>query len=69
MLVRSPSEPGRDLHGKVVELAARMGGKRTRGDDPSDPLDIRVRDVIVALDPGHQLVPGQRVAAFVERAP
>jgi len=69
VLVRSPSEPGRDLHGTVVELAARMGRKRTRGDDPSEPLDIRVRDVIVALDPGHRLVAGHRVVAFVERVP
>ena len=69
VLVRSPSEPGRDLQGKVLELAARMGRKRTRGDDRSEPTDVRVLDVIVARDPRRPLIPGQRVATFVERAP
>lgn len=68
MLVRSPSAPDRDLHGTVLELAGRMGRNRTRGDDPSEAVNIRVRDVIVALDVGHAL-PGQRVAAFLKRAP
>lgn len=64
-IVRSPSEPGRSIHGKVVELAARMGRKRTKGDDPAEPSDLRVRDVILSLEPGHRLVAGQRVTAFI----
>jgi HlyD family secretion protein len=65
--VRSPSYPQQDIEAVVVELGQKMGRKKLRGDDPSDPVDVRVREVLLSVPDPRLLVVGQRVDAYVAR--
>lgn len=64
--VRATSHPGKDFGARVVELGQRMGRKRVKGDDSSEAVDVRVREVVLELEPTRDLLTGQRVSVFVE---
>lgn len=67
--VRATSHPGKDFGARVVELGQRMGRKKVKGDDSSEPVDVRVREVVLELDPTRELLTGQRVSVFVDPQP
>jgi HlyD family secretion protein len=43
-----------------------MGRKNIRTDDPTERIDTKILEVVIALDPAEGLVPGLRVTSFVE---
>ena len=45
-IVRVPAFPGRDFHGKVVEIGRRMGRKNVRTDDPVERNDTKILEVV-----------------------
>jgi multidrug resistance efflux pump len=53
--------PGERFSGKVVEIARRMGRRTVRVDDPVDRVDVKILEVVFALDDKPGLIPGQRV--------
>jgi HlyD family secretion protein len=59
----------RRFTGKVVELAYRMGRKTVRTDEPTERIDTTVREAVVELDDGRELVQGLRVTGFVAPGP
>lgn len=56
--------------GKVVEIGRRMGRKNVRSDDPTERIDTKILEVVIALDDpssdSRPLVPGLRVMSYVE---
>jgi ABC exporter DevB family membrane fusion protein len=58
--------PGKRFAGRVVEVGRRMGRKNIRTDDPTERIDTKILEVVIALDPAEGLVPGLRVTSFVE---
>ena len=59
----------RRFAGRVVELARRMGRKTVRTDEPTERIDTTVREVVLQLDDGAELLQGLRVIAFIEAPP
>lgn len=57
---------GRKFPGKVVEIAGRMGRKNQRTDEPTERIDTKVREVVLELEGGQELVQGLRVIGFLE---
>lgn len=51
--------------GKVVDIGRRMGRKNVRTDDPTERKDTKILEVLIELDGNDNLVPGQRVVAYV----
>jgi len=51
--------------GTVVEIARRMGRRTVRVDDPVDRIDVKILEVVFALDGKPPFVPGQRVEGVV----
>jgi multidrug resistance efflux pump len=51
--------------GKVVEVARHMGRRTVRVDDPMDRVDVKILEVVVALDGKPPLLTGQRVEGFL----
>lgn len=64
--VRVDAYPGVKFTGKVAEIGRRMGRKNVRTDDPTERLDTKILEVVVNLDDAKRLVPGLRVASFIE---
>ena len=58
----------RRFSGKVVDIARRMGRKNLRTDEPTERIDTRIREVVLELDDGHELVPGLRATATLDPA-
>lgn len=56
----------RKFAGKVVAIGERMGRKNLRTDDPTERIDTKILEVVMALDNALGLRPGQRVSAFLE---
>jgi HlyD family secretion protein len=52
--------------GHVVEIASRMGRKNVRTDEPTERIDTKIREVVIELDDGHELVQGLRVVGTLE---
>jgi ABC exporter DevB family membrane fusion protein len=61
--------PGKRFAGHVVEVGRRMGRKNIRTDDPTERIDTKILEVVVALEPAEGLVPGLRVTSFIEVGP
>jgi len=57
--------PGRRFTGRVVEIAARMGRKNVRTDDPVERLDVKILEVVLQIDEPAGLVPGIRVTGYI----
>ncbi|MBK7861862.1 MAG: efflux RND transporter periplasmic adaptor subunit [Archangiaceae bacterium] len=55
----------RRFEGRVVELAWRMGRKTVRTDEPTERIDTTVREAVVQLEAGSELVQGLRVVGYV----
>ena len=68
-LVRAVAFPGRDFPARVVEIGRRMGRKNVRSDDPAERNDTKILEVVLVLSEPRDLVVGQRVMAYVVRAP
>ena len=64
--VAAESFGDRKFSGKVVEIGRRMGRKNIRTDDPTEKIDSKILEVVIELDAGHELIPGERVKAFVK---
>ncbi len=58
----------RRFPGTVVDIARRMGRKNQRTDEPTERIDTKIREVVLELDDGHELVQGIRVAGYLEAA-
>lgn len=52
----------------VVELALRMGRKNLRTDEPTERIDTTIREVVLELEDGRELVQGLRVVGVIETA-
>ncbi len=59
----------RRFGGKVVDIGRRMGRKNVRTDEPTERLDTKILEVVVALDGGAELVPGLRVMGYIHVEP
>lgn len=55
----------RRFKGHVTQLGRRFGRKNIRTDDPLERNDTKILEVVITLDQGAELIPGQRVTAFV----
>ncbi len=55
----------RQFHGHVVEIGHRMGRKNIRTDEPTERIDTKILEVVMLLDDGAGLVPGERVMAYL----
>jgi multidrug resistance efflux pump len=55
----------RRFPGKVVEIAKRMGRRTVHVDDPVDRIDVKILEVVFALEGKPTLIPGQRVEGYV----
>jgi HlyD family secretion protein len=55
----------REFHGRIVEIGHRMGRKNLRTDEPTERIDTKILEVVLALDDGSGLVPGLRVMAYL----
>jgi HlyD family secretion protein len=55
----------RKFPGKVVDIAQRMGRKNQRTDDPTERIDTKIREVVLELDEGNELVPGLRATGYL----
>ena len=55
--------------GRVIEIGQRIGRKNIRTDDPKERIDTKILEVVVELDSGTALKPGQRVIAFIGQTP
>lgn len=55
----------RKFPGTVVDIARRMGRKNLRSDEPTERIDTKIREVVLELDDGHELVQGLRVSGFL----
>jgi HlyD family secretion protein len=55
----------RKFPGKVVDIAQRMGRKNQRTDDPTERIDTKIREVVLQLDSGSELVPGLRATGYL----
>ncbi|MBX7195904.1 MAG: efflux RND transporter periplasmic adaptor subunit, partial [Sandaracinaceae bacterium] len=64
-LVRVDAFPGRDFRGRVVEVGRRMGRKVLRTDEPTERIDTKILEVVVALEDFDGLLPGVRVMGYV----
>jgi HlyD family secretion protein len=42
-----------------------MGRKYVRTDEPTERIDTKILEVVLELDDGHKLVPGQRAFGFL----
>jgi HlyD family secretion protein len=60
---------GQRFTGKVVEIAKRMGRRTVRVDDPIDRVDVKILEVLFALDGSPPLITGQRVEGFIGPSP
>jgi len=60
--------PDRSFEGHIVEIGRRMGRKNVRTDEPTQRIDVKILEVVVDLGDVDELIVGQRVMAFVERA-
>ena len=56
----------RKFPGTVVDIARRMGRKNLRSDEPTERIDTKIREVVLELDDGHELVQGIRVMGYLE---
>jgi len=57
---------GKRFEGKVIEIGRHMGRKNVRTDEPTERLDTKILEVLVALNESEGLVPGMRVSSYVE---
>ena len=55
----------RKFAGKVVDIAPRMGRKNQRTDDPTERIDTKIREVMLQLDNGSDLVPGLAATGYL----
>ena len=51
--------------GHVVRIGQELGRKNVRTDEPTERIDQKVLETLVALDDGHELPIGLRVQAFI----
>jgi len=63
--VTAAASPGERYPGKVVEVALRMGRRTVRVDDPIDRIDVKILEVVFALEGKPPLIAGQRVEGFI----
>ncbi|MEN9578008.1 MAG: hypothetical protein RJA70_1017 [Pseudomonadota bacterium] len=56
----------RRFPGKVISIGERMGRKNLRTDDPTERIDTKILEVVMALDDAAGLRTGLRVSAFLE---
>jgi HlyD family secretion protein len=56
----------RKFTGKVVRIGQMLGRKKVRTDEPSERVDTKVLETLVALDPGQHLPTGLRVDAYIQ---
>jgi HlyD family secretion protein len=57
--------PDRKFPGRVVDIAQRMGRKNQRTDDPTERIDTKIREVVMELSEGGDLVPGLRATGYL----
>jgi Barrel-sandwich domain of CusB or HlyD membrane-fusion/MacB-like periplasmic core domain len=57
---------GKRFEGKIIEVGRHMGRKNVRTDEPTERLDTKILEVLVALNESEGLVPGMRVSSYVE---
>jgi RND family efflux transporter MFP subunit len=66
-VVTSTADPDREYPGKIVSCAPSVRPKMNRQLKPGERLDVRVREVLIELDDGADLLLGLPVEVFIER--
>ena len=64
-LVTVDALPNVRFEGAIVEIGRRMGRKNVRTDEPTERLDTKILEVVVALRHADRLIVGQRVMGYV----
>jgi HlyD family secretion protein len=64
-IVTVDAYPGRRFAGRIVEIGRHMGRKNIRTDEPTERVDVKILEVVVALDEMDGLVTGQRVMGYL----
>lgn len=67
--VRSAAFPGRDIEGKVTNLAPSLAAPRMAARGPRRPTDVEVLEVTIEFENAGPLMPGLRVDTFFRREP
>jgi len=65
--VTADAYPQQRFQGHVVEIGRRMGRKNVRTDDPTERIDTKILETVIALDSASArvLVPGLRVTGYI----
>lgn len=64
--VTAEAYSGRRFTGRIIRIGQILGRKNIRTDEPTERVDTKILETLIALDPGQQLPVGLRVDAFVE---
>ncbi len=54
--------------GHVVQIGQELGRKNVRTDEPTERVDMKILETLIALDPGQDLPDGLRVTAYIVAA-
>ncbi len=63
--VRADAYGDKQFHGSVLRIGEILGKKNIRTDEPSEKVDTKILEVLLALEPNSPLKPGLRVDAFI----
>ncbi len=55
----------RRFSGHVVQIGQELGRKNVRTDEPTERVDMKILETLIALDPGQKLPDGLRVTAYI----
>jgi multidrug resistance efflux pump len=66
-VVTCAGEPGREFQGQIVSCAPSVRPKTSRHLKPGELVDVRVREVVIELDNGSELLLGLPVEVFIDR--
>lgn len=65
-LIQAIPFPDKLFKGQVVEIGRRMGRKNVRTDDPTERVDTKILEILIALDDPGALLPGLRVRGYLQ---
>jgi HlyD family secretion protein len=66
-VVMCAGDPGREYQGRIVSCAPSVRPKTSRHLKPGELVDVRVREVVIELDNGSELLLGLPVEVFIDR--
>jgi HlyD family secretion protein len=64
--VRADAYGEKRFTGKVVQIGQALGRKNVRTDEPTERIDTKILETLIALDAGQKLPIGLRVDSFIE---